>query len=394
MLDQATTELIEKIHESRLFGIFVEMGCGNPVAHELCKVPGASNTIYYSENAYDKDFSKEKYNLKGRWVSKDTILSISQILDEFIKTSIESGPTVSNSKAKVNLQYISTFQIGNHNDVSTHGFIGVKRKYSDLPSIYHVSIHETLSRQEYIDKIADIGLKLLSRDPEIGLYYDVDCVDYVYKPGSPNPINDTISFIAKSKYHNFAYIKANSEILRLEDLLRSKNKNLIIYKGSFNPIHNGHISIANKIKSLYTDSILCFSISTNTYDKGCLDFRDVSKRINIINKLGYDVLIYNRPLFSDILKILSIKSDKKIIFPIGYDTYQRITDIENIEAEFCVFGRNGGTCKNTENVKFLDMNTNISSSEIRDNILNGINISNAIPATILEDVINKFKTHH
>lgn len=388
MLHQTTTELIKKIHESRLFGIFVEMGCGNPVAHELCKVPGASNTIFYAENAYDKDFSKEKYNLKSRFVSKETILSISQTLDELTKASIGSGSTVSNSKAKINLQYISTFQIGNFNDVSTHGFIGIKRKFAPLPTIYHISIHESLSREQYIDKIADIGLKLIGRDPEIACYDDIDCVD------ATDRLQETIFYISKSKYHAFAYIKSNGEICRLEDLLRTSSDNIIIYKGSFNPVHNGHIEISNKIKELYPNSIFCFSISTNIYDKGSSHFEDLAERVRILNKLEYEVLIYNRPLFSDMLEVLTSKTNKKIIFPIGFDTYRRISNIQNLDADFCVFDR-GDRLKDhhfsESNIKSIFMNREISSSDIRQQIKGNIDVSNLIPSGVLDDIILKYK---
>ena len=65
---------IKDIHGSHLFGKIIETGCSVPVAYKLGLVAGASKTILYTQQPYNKEFEAELYGEFPRSVSKEFIV--------------------------------------------------------------------------------------------------------------------------------------------------------------------------------------------------------------------------------------------------------------------------------------------------------------------------------
>ena len=299
------TSQIQKIHASDMFGIFIEMGLGNPVSSKLCEVPGASNTVFCAENPYNGDYSRKLFGIEGRIVSL-----------EAVRTIMNSAKIhyLQKEDPKINTVFISSFQIGN-DDKSTHGYVGIRHK--SLTKYYHISIHHPSNRQEYIRLIAETCLNILTNE------------DYTYVGGvwdsNLKPLyNDTFHYLNKGT-HGFAYIQ-NESILRLEDLLRSAKEGLIVYKGSFNPITNAHLKIMSEASRQYPNYKTCFSISMDTFDKGTPNWDNLKERIRLINNLGHSVLLYQSPLFDSMHKSLQYKYNKDIVYVMGADTANRYLD--------------------------------------------------------------------
>ena len=144
------TAQIQKIHASDMFGIFIEMGLGNPVSSKLCEVPGASNTVFCAENPYNGDYSRKLFGIEGRIVSLEAVRKI-------INSDRVNALVLKDSR--INTLFVSSFQIGDNNDNSTHGYIGLK--YKDKVEYYHISIHCSMNRTNYINCIQETCLNLL-----------------------------------------------------------------------------------------------------------------------------------------------------------------------------------------------------------------------------------------
>ena len=97
----------------------------------------------------------------------------------------------------------------------------------------------------------------------------------------------------------------DGKMLRFESFLRNVN-NLVLYKGSFNPPHIAHQEIAMKAKEIYGVETL-FCISTKTYEKNDIDVNDLCDLIDILNRLGYSVIISKKP-FSSFVFYWNLKS--------------------------------------------------------------------------------------
>lgn len=376
------TTQIQRIHESDMFGIFIEMGLGNPVSSKLCEVSGASNTIFCAENPYNDKYSRKLFGIEGRIVSPEAVHRVMNS-DHVSDLYFDYG------NGKINTVFVSSFQIGNRNDKSTHGYVGIK--YKDEVKYYHISIHSRLDRSSYIKYIADTCLDLLDLSMKISENSDIDGV----WDSNLNPlVSDTLEFIGKDKGETFTYIQ-DGKILRLEDLLRSSNDGLIVYKGSFNPITNAHLKLMSESSKQYPDYKTCFSISLNTFGKGVLDYKNVIERIRLINKLGHGVLIYNGPKFDEMHLDLMLKYNKEIVYVMGSDTLARYLHspcnpyLKN--RKFIVFHRKGYDTKeeNLGRITYIESNLTDSSTQVREAIKTNslYSVKEMIPTDIYDDLI-------
>jgi len=163
----------------------------------------------------------------------------------------------------------------------------------------------------------------------------------------------------------------------------NKNDTIVIYPGSFFPLHEGHREIyhlAHKITQLpvfYELSV------TNSY-KPSMDYVDLENRYKQFNNIGWRnaVILTKAPRFVD--KVTLFKkhfNPKEIIIVVGADTWERVYDaaahkngdikfFEDNNVKFLVFGRNA-EIKNQDSTLFikndlaLNYNNNISSTAIR-----------------------------
>lgn len=312
-------KLIEQIHESDIFGIFIETGSGLPLSSNLLNIQGASNTIYFSELPYSKEYSYEKYNIEKsiRSVSPEYL---SKIIDFYLPLFSEN---------KINTIYTSSFQLADDNK-STHGWIALK--YKNTLFYYHLSIHEKLTREEYINRIGQNAIKILaSKNEYIPQDTDIDIV--LNENLSPNYSKTIESIINLENNEQFTLLTKNN-IERFEVYLRNNDK-ISIFKGSFNPVQKAHLHIMKRLEEIYKVKPL-FMISMNTYEKGIQNIDSIIKRIQLLFDIGYDVILCNKPYFKSNTDFLRYKFDinKKIIFALGSDTFNRLikdyTENENI----------------------------------------------------------------
>ena len=374
------TTQIQKIHSSDTFGIFIEMGLGNPVSSKLCEVPGASNTVFCAENPYNDVYSRKLFGIEGRIVSLKAVNTIMNSAKVHYLQKEDS---------RINTVFVSSFQIGNFNDKSTHGYVGLK--YKNDAKYYHISEHYPLGRADNIKLITETCLSLLERNSVIG----ENEIDGVWD-SNMNPIfEETFGYLSRSD-NGFAYI-LDGQILRLEDLLRSAKDGLIVYKGSFNPITNAHLNLMSESSKLHPNYKRVFSISMNTFGKGVPNWKNLKERIRLINKLGHGVLLYSNPMFDLMHERLMLKYDKEIVYVMGADTAIRyLASSPNIwmkNRSFVVFDRSDSVISDSTewgktNVKFIHSNFNDSSTQIRNAIKTGNldKVKHMIPSEILDDL--------
>lgn len=179
MLDQVTTELIEKIHESQLFGWFIECRFEEgPVSSILRKIKGYENTIFSAEPDPTSHFylmknPPQKFKDNKEYVSEKTILLIFEFLSNK-KIILTPDFKINIFNPKINFQYLSVFS-----ENLSNGYIGIKMTNKYCLTIYKISISELLEFEEKIIKIADIGIKMIGKDPLIQYhneFINVSCI--------------------------------------------------------------------------------------------------------------------------------------------------------------------------------------------------------------------------
>lgn len=192
-------------------------------------------------------------------------------------------------------------------------------------------------------------------------------------------------------------------------------KNVGILGGTFNPIHNGHIQLARKTLEQFELSEILIIPSANPPHKKDLNILDSFHRSEMIklairneDGMTFSDIEINRPgmtYTADTLTELSSKYSR-IYFIIGADTLFLIEQWYHPEitmklATLVVAGRDSMTDAEIEDridylhkkygadIKVLkNFDSPLSSSEIRNNIANGLSIKGMVPEAV-EDYIYK-----
>jgi len=114
--------------------------------------------------------------------------------------------------------------------------------------------------------------------------------------------------------------------------LRFKNSGLVVYSGSFNPIHNSHLAILEETGKLFTYHEYVVEISDNNFSKGLTGPFELFHRKDQIEKACRAKVVFSKcATFLEKAKLLKSNGYTSIIFPMGDDTYERITEEEKDE---------------------------------------------------------------
>lgn len=100
---------------------------------------------------------------------------------------------------------------------------------------------------------------------------------------------------------------------------------LIIFPGSFNPLHEGHVAIGNYIRDKYRISPY-FEIALHNADKHGIQEYEAVRRSKAILKHGFPVLI-NASLLGGYFVLKSDIYGGECNFIVGTDTIKRIDDV-------------------------------------------------------------------
>lgn len=172
--------------------------------------------------------------------------------------------------------------------------------------------------------------------------------------------------------------------------------NIAVFGGSFDPIHIAHVAIVNKaLKTLDIDKLIVVPTYLNPFKnsftlepKMRFDLlKKVFQNLSSVEICDYEISNSGSSYTINTIKYLKEKFNAdKIYFIIGADNLQSLDKWYKIDelkqlVEFVVATRDGFN-KNVEGYKILDININISSTELRNNI-----DFNFIPEEIKEELI-------
>ena len=318
------TSLVKEIHNSSLFGVIVECGNGCSITNALMSVDGASTTIFESKQPYNKEIQIKNYGESWkRSVSREFIQIVLDV--EFKKLP-----------ASCNFILVTSFQLANQKtNQLAHGWIGIiylSPTNSYQSHQYHFTFPFNGSRQDYYKEITLSGLKILLSAVNDENWISSQFVDRISDLHNSNNIYNTLFsglFNISSEYDNFITITP-SGIIRFEDLVRDK-PGLILQKGTYNPLHQGHIDLMNFSCNQLPDYASAYLISVNKYDKDSSKLDDLILIIENILQTGSNVVVCKKPLFKENLNWIRQRwTNLKVVFPVGIDTINRIiqTDLD------------------------------------------------------------------
>ena len=290
-------ELIKKIHQSPFKVTIVSSGGGTEAISSLLQVPGASNTILESYIPYAKESMDAYLNKKpDHYCSMQTCLSMAA------NAYKSCSKIASETKSKYLIGISITASLATtYTKIGDHKFYIVLQTSSYTKSVACILKKNTRSRKEEEELIANYVMHLLGEA----------CGIKVDKPSHSEDVD-----ISKTNAEKSWVKLLNNEVNYVSS---SKSKPELIFPGSFNPLHEGHIrmrDLAEKKTGMQTT----FEICAKNADKPPLTFQEIKRTLDQFDENDSWVMT-SAGRFSEKAEMFP-----NSVFIIGADTLLRVFD--------------------------------------------------------------------
>jgi nicotinate-nucleotide adenylyltransferase len=181
-----------------------------------------------------------------------------------------------------------------------------------------------------------------------------------------------------------------------------------LYFGSFNPIHIGHLIIANHVLNETLIDKIWFIVSPQNPFKESRSLLNEFDRLHLVrlavqddNRIKCSEIEFNLPKPSYTSNTLAFLSEKytehKFSIIMGSDSYQNIDKWKNFESiisnyPIYVYKREGHEIKKTLDKQPIVLNApiiQISASQIREHIKSGKSIRYLVPEIVREEIVGR-----
>lgn len=311
--------------DPNIYGTFSEIGAGQETVRHFFRAGAASQTIAKAMSAYDKDFSDAIYGKepKNRYVTQNRLRKMLRFEASLIEVRV---PTDKMPERKY-FSYANTVTTINYaKTVLGHGWVGIRfqtepgKEYNEI--VLHIKFkqndatlqQETLGKLgvnliygafNYYDNPRKLIQSLYDHIPKDSL--EIDMIDF----SGPDFIyvdNRLMSLqLVKNGMTEAVIFTPEGANMLPADLLYKKN--IFAVRGSFRPVTLVNIDMFNNGLEMFLKDTECdenevevlFEITiSNLMASGDIDERDFLDRVDIIGKLGYNVIISN---FSEYYKL-------------------------------------------------------------------------------------------
>ncbi len=338
--------------DSSIYGSFAEIGAGQEVARWFFRAGAASKTVAKTMSAYDMTFSDAIYGPEktGRYVCESRL---KKMLDHEYKLLLERLWPKRSETTKF-FAFADTVASTSYKraDQEGRGWIGVRFQKAIKGEPNEVVMHVRLFEKDPIlqqEQIGILGVNLIYGayfidSPEAFIASLTDGI----KEGSVEVemvrvlgpelkhIDNRLLAIAlmEQGLTNAVLFDPSGEVVQPSDLLYKKN--VIVQRGSFRPFTNLHQDMLIKGLAQFcsekggcdiNNTIIVMEMTTKSLtEKGFLNYRDFLDRVEMLNALGYHVLISDYLEHYKLRLYLSRYSNEKMAILMGAIHLEEIFD--------------------------------------------------------------------
>lgn len=322
--------------DDRKYGTLVEIGAGQEVSRFFFQAGGAAGTIAKTMSAYDMTVSDSIYGEEesGRYVCRSRV---EKMLDREFPLLVDRVFEV-RSKTSQYFAFANTVAAkGYKSKKDCHGWLGVKLQLypGAEPSmiVLHVRMLDN-SNQQQQEALGILGINLI-----YGGFYKFDNPEQLLKelqddlkgrieidfanfsgPYFEDIDNKYIALcLVKSQLAPAAMISPEREVKLPSEALYKKN--LLVARGVFKPVTVVNVDMEKCARTEFmkekgvneSNSLYLAEISMADYmNEGEVDIKDFLDRVELLNDLGYNVLISNYLRFFSLRAYLNRVSKKKL----------------------------------------------------------------------------------
>ena len=342
--------------DSSIYGTFAEIGAGQETVRHFFRAGGASNTIAKAMSAYDKDFSDAIYGkeIKNRYVTQNRLRKMLRYEVSLIEERLDRAK----NPGKKYFSYANTVTTINYDKtMKGHGWVGLRFQLHENEDYNEIVIHvkfrenDATSQQE---TLGSLGVNLIygafnySDNPRrlIESLYDdisvdkleIDMIDFD-GPAFRYVDNRLMSLqLVKLGMTDAVIFNSEGNNMLPADILYKQN--IFAVRGSFRPVTLVNIDVLEHGLEMFMkennacveDTEVLFEITiANLRAAGDIDERDFLDRVDVIAKLGYNVMISNFSEYFRMVDYFSTFTSGKIGVAMGVNNLLDVFDEEYYE---------------------------------------------------------------
>lgn len=338
--------------DPNIYGTFAEIGAGQETVRHFFRAGGASGTIAKAMSAYDKDFSDAIYGKesKNRYVTQNRLRKMLRYEVSLVEERI---PRENNPDRKY-FSYANTVTTINFDKtMKGHGWVGIRfqskaddKRYNEI--VIHIKFNENDATLQQ-ETLGSLGVNLIygafnyydnPRRLIESLYDDIshdnleiDMIDFS-GPAFEYVDNRLMSLqLVKNGMTEAVIFTPEGTNMLPADLLYKKN--IFAVRGSFRPVTNVNIDMFNNGLEMFMQDNDCnskqlevlFEITiSNLRASGAIDERDFLDRVDVLGKLGYNVIISNFSEYYRLIDYFATYTSQKIGIAMGVNNLLDVFD--------------------------------------------------------------------
>lgn len=337
--------------DPNIYGTFAEIGAGQETVRHFFRAGGASGTIAKAMSAYDKDFSDAIYGKepKNRYVTQTRLRKMLRYEVSLIEERI---PRESNPDRKY-FSYANTVTTINFDKTAKgHGWVGIRFQASAEEDYNEIVLHIKFNENDATlqqETLGNLGVNLIygafnyfdnprklidSLIDDISVdTLEIDMIDFS-GPCFNYVDNRLMSLqLVKNALTEAVIFTPNGTNMLPADLLYKKN--IFAVRGSFRPVTKVNIDMFNNGLEMFRENVQCtpeevevlFEITiSNLRAAGDIDERDFMDRVDVLGKLGYNVIISNFSEYYRLIDYFATYTSQKIGIAMGVNNLLDVFD--------------------------------------------------------------------
>lgn len=304
--------------EDAIYGTFAEIGAGQEVARHFFQAGGASRTVAKTISAYDMSFSDEIYGKSPRYVSRERLCSMLDHEYDLLHERLASARGA-NTQFFAFADTVATKSYGTKD--AGEGWLGIRfqEKIGGKPN--DILLHCRLLDEEILQQqetLGILGVNLVygafqhSADPEmlIGTLFDhlnpsrleINMIHFA-GPAFAGTDNRLMALQLVKQGHTRAVLfNPSGKTVQPSEALYKKP--VLVARGSFRPVTKVNLDMMNAARQQFLEDpriegkepVVAMEITMNNLlAEGKVDHEDFLARVDILNALGYHVIISAYP---------------------------------------------------------------------------------------------------
>ena len=339
--------------DSSIYGTFAEIGAGQETVRHFFRAGGASQTIAKAMSAYDKDFSDAIYGKehKNRYVTQQRLRKMLRYEVSLIEERLERE----SNPGKRYFSYANTVTTINFDkSMKGHGWVGIRFQTHENEDYNEIIIHVKFIENDATlqqETLGSLGVNLIygaynygdnPRELIESLYDDIaldkleiDMIDFS-GPAFRYVENRLMSLqLVKLGMTEAVIFNSDGNNMLPADVLYKKN--IFAVRGSFRPVTLVNIDMFENGLEMFAKDASCekkqtevlFEITiANLRAFGDIDERDFLDRVDVLAKLGYNILISNFSEYYRMVEYFATFTNKYIGVAMGVNNLLDVFDEE------------------------------------------------------------------